>query len=34
MDDARTYAKQFVATAPAALYGPAVEQLRKFLGSE
>jgi tetratricopeptide (TPR) repeat protein len=34
MDEARMYAKQFVATAPPALYGPAIEQLRKFLRSE
>ena len=33
LDDARTYARQFVETAPAALYGPAVDQMRKFLGS-
>ena len=32
LDDARAYAKQFVATAPPALYGPAIEQMRKFLG--
>jgi arylsulfatase A-like enzyme/Flp pilus assembly protein TadD len=32
MDEARAYAKQFVATAPPALYGPAIEQLQKFLG--
>ena len=32
-DDARAYAKQFVATAPPALYGPAIEQMRKFLGN-
>jgi hypothetical protein len=31
LDDARAYAKQFVATAPPALYGPAIEQMRKFL---
>ncbi len=32
MDEARAYAKQFVSTAPPALYGPAIEQMRKFLG--
>ena len=32
-DDARAYAKQFVATAPPALYAPAIEQMRKFLGN-
>ena len=32
LDDARASAKQFVATAPPALYGPAIEQMRKFLG--
>jgi arylsulfatase A-like enzyme/Flp pilus assembly protein TadD len=32
LDDARAYAKQFVATAPPALYGPAIDQLRRFLG--
>jgi tetratricopeptide (TPR) repeat protein len=31
-DEARAYATQFVATAPPALYGPAIEQMRKFLG--
>jgi arylsulfatase A-like enzyme/tetratricopeptide (TPR) repeat protein len=31
MDDARAYAKQFVTTAPPALYGPAIDQLRRFL---
>jgi tetratricopeptide (TPR) repeat protein len=31
-DEARAYAKQFVATAPPALYGPAIEQMKKFLG--
>jgi arylsulfatase A-like enzyme/tetratricopeptide (TPR) repeat protein len=30
LDEARTYARQFVATAPPALYGPSIEQLRKF----
>jgi tetratricopeptide (TPR) repeat protein len=32
LDGARAYARQFVATAPPALYGPAIEQMRKFLG--
>jgi len=31
MDEARAYAKQFLATAPPALYGPAIDQMRKFL---
>jgi tetratricopeptide (TPR) repeat protein len=31
LEEARGYARQFVATAPAALYGPAVEQVRKLL---
>ena len=31
MDDARAYAKQFVATAPPAFFGPAIEQMRRFL---
>jgi len=33
LEEARTYARQFVATAPPALYGPSIEQLKKFLGS-
>ena len=33
LDDARGYAQQFAATAPPALYRPAIEQIRKFLGS-
>jgi arylsulfatase A-like enzyme/cytochrome c-type biogenesis protein CcmH/NrfG len=32
IDDARTYARQFVDTAPPALYQPAIEQLRAFIG--
>jgi len=32
IDDARTYARQFVATAPPALYQPAIEQLGAFIG--
>jgi Flp pilus assembly protein TadD len=31
MDEARAYARQFVATAPPALYQPSIEQLRAFL---
>jgi arylsulfatase A-like enzyme/tetratricopeptide (TPR) repeat protein len=31
-DEARAYAKQFVSTAPPALYGSAIEQMRRFLG--
>ena len=31
MDDARAYAKQFVATAPPALYGPSIQQMQRFL---
>jgi tetratricopeptide (TPR) repeat protein len=30
-DDARVYAKQFVATAPPALYGPSIQQMQRFL---
>jgi arylsulfatase A-like enzyme/Flp pilus assembly protein TadD len=33
VDEARVYAKQFVATAPPALYESSIDQLRKFLGS-
>jgi tetratricopeptide (TPR) repeat protein len=32
IDEARTYARQFVATAPPALYQPAIDQLRTFIG--
>jgi tetratricopeptide (TPR) repeat protein len=32
IDDARAYARQFVDTAPPALYQPAIEQLRAFIG--
>src|SRR5687767_13772122 len=32
IDEARAYARQFVATAPPALYGPAIDQLRTFIG--
>ncbi len=31
-DEARRYARQFVDTAPPAMYGPAIEQMRGFLG--
>jgi arylsulfatase A-like enzyme/Flp pilus assembly protein TadD len=31
VDEARAYAKQFVATAPPALYGPAIEQFRRLV---
>ena len=33
IDDARVYAKQFVATAPPALYRPAIEQMKKVLAA-
>jgi tetratricopeptide (TPR) repeat protein len=33
LDEARAYARQFVATAPPALYGQAIDQMRRFLGS-
>jgi arylsulfatase A-like enzyme/Flp pilus assembly protein TadD len=32
IDEARTFARQFVATAPPALYQPAIDQLRTFIG--